>query len=536
MSRPDSVIQAFDRLRQDYNAAQSTRFKRVQTGLPALGSGADYHYRSESQYLRIMEMIRDFERNDPIIRAAFNRLTSNVVQRGFTLDVDTGDKELDSRLTEEWERWSTEPDNCDISGENDFAQMQRLAFRSMVRDGDFCLVGLQDGRLKSYEAHRLRTPRTTTRNVVLGVLQDQHRRRLEYWFTRDDIDPWRTVNRVTDMVRVPVRDAAGHRQVFHVVHPDRVSQTRGIGWCVPGVDTISMHGDIQFAKMVQQKVVSCYTVFVKRAMEWDAADGLADAESQPTRSDYINGLQRNLTDLFPGKVVEGLPGEELQGFSPNVPNPEFFQHALLLLTFIAANLDLPLQVLLLDPTKTNFSGWRGAIDQARLRFQQMQDELVKRLHKPVYEFKVRQWLRQFGWLQDALREGRGNVFGHKWHAPAWDYIEPHTDAQADALVIASNLSSRRKVLAKRGLRADQIALEATADNAQIIDAAIEQAVLLNEKHGERLQKFGLPYVDWHEIAAMPLPTGVTMSIASKPAPAESSEPPADDTEPQGDDE
>ena len=37
----------------------------------------------------------------------------------------------------------------------------------------------------------------------------------------------------------------------------------------------------------------------------------------------------------------GFPGESLKGFSPNVPNPEFFQHAKLILTILASNLDLP---------------------------------------------------------------------------------------------------------------------------------------------------------------------------------------------------
>lgn len=516
MSAVPNIFGAWDKLRQDYNAAQGSRHKRVQNGLPSLGAGADYHYRNESQYLRIVEMVRDFERNDPIIRAAFNRLTSNVVQNGFTLDVDSGDVELDDRLTEEWQRWASAPDLCDAAGELDFRQQEQLVFRSMVRDGDIIGVGLRAGQVRWYEGHRLRTPRNTSKGVVCGVLLDEMRRRKEYWLTREDIDPWRPVQRVSDVSRIPTRDSGGHRQVFHVYNPDRVSQTRGVSWCVPSVDTIGMHGDIQFAKMVQQKVVSCFTVFLKRSAEWDALDGAADSDQKPSRTDYINGLQRTMTDLFPGKVVEGMPGEELQGFSPNVPNPEFFNHAMLLLTFIAANLDLPLQVLLLDPTKTNFSGWRGAIDQARQRFQQMQKALASRMHTPIYHFKVRQWIQQFPWLQDAIREGRGDPFRHKWHAPAWDYIEPLKDAQADVLTIASGLNSRRKVAAKRGYRFEEIADELTRDNSLLIANAIERATELNERFGDAIALFGMSRVDWREIAAMPLPQGVTMQLSTDP--------------------
>lgn len=510
--KQNGVVQAFDRMRQDYNATKAGRHRRSVAGLPLDGASADYHYRSESQYLRIVEMVRDYERNEPIVRAAFNRLTSNVVQCGFTLDVDTGDKELDQRLTDAWHDWADDPRKCDAAGERTFNEQEQLAFRSMVRDGDVCAVGLSDGRLRWYEAHRLRTPKNTSKNVVHGVLLDGLRNHKEFWFTKEELSPYTAVSRVSDMVRVPARNQLGDRQVFHIYHPDRFSQTRGISWCIPSADTISMHGDIEFAKMVQQKVVSCYSIFLKRPVDWDFDAENANSEQEPSRSDYINGLQRTLTDLFPGKIIEGLPGEELQGFSPNVPNPEFFQHAMLLLTFIAANLDLPLQVLLLDPTKTNFSGWRGAIDQARLRFQQMQRNLVARLHAPLYRFKVRQWIREFPWLQETIQSGSGDPFKHKWHSPAWDYIEPLTDAKADALVLASSLNSLRRVMARRGLRSDLVSQEMIQDNGLLLDLAIDEAVRLNRKHAAALQEFGLPYIDWHEVARMPLPQGLTMSL------------------------
>lgn len=510
----DNVMSAWDRLVQGYNANVSSRFKRVQSGLPASGSGADYHYKSESQYLQLVEMVRDFERNSPIVKAAFNRLESNVVQGGFTVDVETGDPELDKRVTEKWDEWAHSEDECDAAGEKTFPEMERLGFRSMARDGDCAFVALNNGRLRDYEAHRMRTPTNTTRNVVHGWLLDKFRRRLEVWFTRDDIDPWRVVSKVGDMTQIPVRDAQGFRQVFHLYHPERMSQTRGIGWCVPAVDTIGMHDDIQFAKMVQQKVVSCFTVFLKRSEGWNPEDGASAADGSPTRSDYTAGLRRELQELFPGKLIEGLPGEELEGFSPNVPNPEFFQHALLLLTFVAANLDLPLQVLLLDPTKTNFSGWRGAIDQARLRFQQLQSLMIRRFHEPVYRWKIRQWLRSEPWLQEAARRGL-NVFAHQWKAPGWEYMERFTDAQADTLIVASGLESRRRLLARRGLRHDQIAEELAEDNALIIEKAIDRALKLNETYGEQLKKFGMSYVDWHEIAAMPLPQGVSVHLGNR---------------------
>src|SRR5690606_1028361 len=96
----------------------------------------------------------------------------------------------------------------------------------------------------------------------------------------------------------------------------------------------------------------------------------------------------------PGIEYTGAPGEKLTGFSPNIPNAEFFEHARLILTFVAINLDMPLQMLLLDATATNFSGWRGAFDQAKIGFRQIQSWLLKRFYAPVYEWKLRQWIAE----------------------------------------------------------------------------------------------------------------------------------------------
>ena len=514
------VIDYFNQLSADYNATKQSRFKRVVKGLPANGAGADYHYRSESQYLALMEMVRDFERNDPIIKAGFNRLVSNIVQGGFTLDVATGDDEVDKLLAEKWLNWSTEADNCDISGEQTFVDMERLAPRAVFRDGDISAVTLASGHLKWYEGHRLRTPKNTKKNVVLGVLLDEHRRRQEYWFTRDEIEPWRSVDKVGDMTQIAARDAQGNRQVLHLYYPDRFSQTRGVTVCAPVVDTIGMHDDIQFAKMVQQKMVSCYAVFRKRR-QWKPGG----ADDAITSDDYSQGLRRVLEDIYPGMVIDCDEGEELQGFSPNVPNAEFFSHAMLLLGFIAAALDLPLQVLLLDPTKTNFSGWRGAIDQARIRFEEIQRWLIRVFHTPVYRWKVRQWLKDEPYLQDALARGV-NIFGHQWNPPSWSYIEPEKDAKAESLIVATSLSSRRRVLARRGLEHSKIAIECAEDNGQIIAAAIEQADALNTKYSAMLKKHDMKPVDWHEVMGLPLADGYSMKIGEpEPEPPAETKPP-----------
>ena len=41
--------------------------------------------------------------------------------------------------------------------------------------------------------------------------------------------------------------------------------------------------------------------------------------------------------------------------------------------------------------ETNYSGFRDAIDQARQRWREVQSWMMGSFHRPVYQWKVRQW-------------------------------------------------------------------------------------------------------------------------------------------------
>jgi capsid protein len=247
------------------------------------------------------------------------------------------------------------------------------------------------------------------------------------------------------------------------------------------MDAIGMHGDIQFAKLVQQQIVSCFAVFRERALATLGGDpGAIGERSTETLTD--NATTRVIEGIAPGMMITGAPGERLTGFSPNVPNAEFFEHAKLILTIIAINLGLPVHVLLLDPSQTNFSGWRGAIDQARMGFQDIQQWMIQLFYQPVYRWKVRQWIATDETIRRYSQYASVDIFRAKWNPPYWPYIEPEKDAKADALIVEKGLNSRRAVLARRGLDVDDIDRARIEDQITLMTTALDAANKLNAKY------------------------------------------------------
>jgi capsid protein len=264
-----------------------------------------------------------------------------------------------------------------------------------------------------------------------------------------------------------------------------------------------------FAQLVKAQMAACVTIL--RELSEGALPGVAGQGMAETSEARPDGTTRILAGWQPGMEIFGWPGEKLTGFSPSIPNPGFFEHAMFILTIVAVNLDLPLAILLLDPSKTNFSGWRGAMDQARQRFTEIQRWFSASFHAPIYRWKVRQWMAADPALARAAAQlgtlGK-SIFGHRWQAAGWPYIQPEIEAAADAQQEACLFASRRRLAANRGWDYDDLVREIIEDRVQIIVGAHKAAVQLNAEHGLELT--------WRDIAQWPLPQG--MQVAANPSP------------------
>lgn len=520
---PD-IQKAFGQAMRDvyagYYAGENSRYLPSPPGVSIMGSGADYHYRNETQYLRMIERARFFDRDNMVVGQGVSRLVANVVQEGFTLDPRTGDKGLDKALLDYWWEWADDAAACDYEGERDWADIETLSLRAQIVDGDILGVPTADGSIWWREAHALRNPygAANSKTCVHGVELDSRRRRVAYNFLPDPPSPLTPVAPSSEFVRVPALDSEGYRQVWHLYQPKRFSQARGVTAFAPSVVPVQYHEDLQFATLLKAKVASFVAIF--RQYDAEASNQSNRKAGERTTEMLGDGTMRTVERSGLATTVKGDPGEKIVGFAPNIPNPEFFPHAALILSIIAINLDLPLCVFLLDPKQTNFSGWRGAIDQARQRFRQLQNAQIRKLHTPAYVWRVRRLLAEDAAMRTIASRGGIDVFGHKWHAPKWPYIEPMKDAGADDMRITRNLAPARAVFAERGYEYEEAVAQIITDRVLVIRSALEQTKKLNEDFPEAK-------VDWREVAygrSGDSTPATIAALASEPPP---SDPPSD---------
>jgi hypothetical protein len=204
--------------------------------------------------------------------------------------------------------------------------------------------------------------------------------------------------------------------------------------------------------------------------------------------------------------IVGLPGEELQGFSPNVPNSEYFQQVKLILQVIGVNFGLPLCLVLMDGSETNFSGWRGAVDEARKGFVADQLNLVRRLHKPAYEWWLSQLIEEDKAIKNWADKPKIKIYGHNWNLPTWSYIEPVADAEGDATQLRNALTSPRRLHSARGGDWEETADEIIDDNLYAISKAAEKASEFNATNPTS------PPLNWRDLIPLVMPAGQTIAL------------------------
>ncbi len=527
--------------RSDYAMAKRTGAQnRRRAGVPSHGAGADYHYRHEGDWLWMSELAWDLYRNDVIVGSIVDRAVEQTLQGGFHYDPETGDKKLDRDVRQYLAELVDDPKRCSPCLELDFRQQEEMVLRSVLVPGDTFGVPYEDGSVDLIEGHLCRSPkRPVKEKPVHGVeFVPGSRRRAAYWFLDDESDPFKQSITKAELTPYLAWDDDGEANIWHVRFPKRRTQTRGITAFAPIFNPIGYNGDLQFLQMVNARVQSMFAFIRSRSDQFDtdymSAEQKLGADHDGSRAidaerEYLSN-RRQYSQVGVGSVIDSLPGETVTMASVNTPGNPFFQHYKTLLTFVGVNLGMPLVMALMDASETNFSGYRGAVDQARMGFRKNQTRLIRLWHKPWTRFQLRHWalgapagdpLRTI--LQTGrLRNGkRVRLFGGRWCAPGWPYIEPTKDAAADLLRRANSLESPRAIAKERGREIEAIFRETVEDNEAGYELAIPAAQRLIELAGGHGDLWGL--VD----RLLPLPTSQNTSVSiqssAEPAPAASSE-------------
>jgi lambda family phage portal protein len=401
----------------------------------------------------LRERARELERDDDYVFRYLKMQVKNIVgQNGIVLQSQAKtaagktDAEAAASIELAWRQWG-KVGSCTVDGTRSWVDVQKLAVRSLKRDGEILirmLRGWKNGygfALQLLEGdyldHDLNTdPTGNKRDVRMGIEYDAWQRPTAYYlFTSHpgDYIAWRGHK----YIRIPAAE------IIHLFDEERVDQRRGVS---------QMH-----ASMIRLNHLKGYEEAELIAARSDACKGgFYYEEGNQYEGDEKDTDGNLLQELSPG-FMERLPfGVKFQAHLPQHPSGVYQQFRDSCLRGIGSGLDTNYNHLANDFVGVSYSSMRSAELDARDGYKIDQTYLVEHLCEAVFSA----WLTM-ALLSDAIADcnilDEPRLSAHKWQPRTWTWVDPMADAKADAIAEARGWKSKTQIAGQYGSDLEDVA-------------------------------------------------------------------------------
>lgn len=342
----------------------------------------------------LRERSRDLYRNNAIAGAAINTKTTAIVGTGLTLQARVNrDVLLRVGLTDEqadaWER-NTEAEfklwakKCDLAMSLTFDELQELAFRSVLENGDLLvttpykkIAGEAYGlKIQLTEADRICNKDNVqdTETLSGGVQRDANGAAKSYHVLKNHPGS-KYISVKGEWLDIPVYGPNGRLNAWLLFHKTRIGQNRGIPDLAPVIEVIKQLGNYTDSTALSAVVQSLFTVFI----ETPDGEGLNIANLEPGAASTDKEFK-----LGSGNILETNPGEKVTFANPAQPGSNFDPFVMALTRQIGARLEIPFEVLMKHFT-ASYSASRAALIEAWRYFMGRRKWLADNFCRPLYE-------------------------------------------------------------------------------------------------------------------------------------------------------
>lgn len=447
----------------------------------------------------LRDRARTLEMTSPLASAAVNTTATKTVGSGLYLKTCI-DHEFLGVSREEAEQWArsterefalwAESKHCDATGVHTFYEMQELALRGMLSNGDGLAITKYakatpympyELRIQVIESDRLTTPLYSAQNtektlnytvvegfnkdnnnrIINGIEIDNNGKVVAYWIcNRYPNEYMRLRQDERKWVRIEAYGKqTGNPNVLHLFQATRAGSYRGVPMLSPVIESLKQLQRYSDAEIMAAVISGMFTVFVKSngASSNNPLSGMANpfAMNQPLMTgDGDNGeapvhKRSNVEDLAIGNGAITIleDGEDVSIANPARPNANYDGFITSVYKQIGAGLEIPYEVLL-KSFNSSYSASRAALLDAAEVFKKRRVYLQDGFCQPIYEM----------WLAEAVAKGRIKAKGFfsdplirkawcgaKWNSTATvPVLDPTKEVEAAARRVQEGFSTREQ--------------------------------------------------------------------------------------------
>lgn len=384
---------------------------------------------------------RDLAANDDYAKGYIRRLKADIIgPYGFTPKINPANRDVKFRekakaVKDALYAWM-EPENCSVSQDKSFVDLQNLTIVGAGRDGEFayriirdkklfCGIALQPMQVELLD-ETYNEVLSGDRIVILGVEYDRRTmRRLAYWFR--DIPVEQQIYALTSLggqrTRIPAEE------VIFGFDDEYVNQARGISWMVQTMSSMRMLSKLEEATLVAARMRAMMGGFIKTQ---PGASNQYVGDSINENGDYVMELENGIFKQLP-------PGTDIAYSDTNFPAgiyPDFVQRNL---QKQSTGLGVAASIHSGNYSDVNFSSERARQTAVRDNHMLTQEWFIRRFLRPVTR----------AWFKEAMLTGAIDVSMREmeqfakivWHGRRWPYVNPEQEMNANAMKWDMKISS-----------------------------------------------------------------------------------------------
>lgn len=426
---------------RNYDAAGKGRSNSM---WPATNEPAEYTDSPARDIIRARA--RDLERNSDIANSITHAFKRNVIGYGFKLHPQTSNEALNDLIEKEWNEW-TKKINCDVTGQQSFTAMMRMAVQRKKIDGGILFLKCYSGKnkiplqLQALEVDELcdyhHAPKHKGNKVIGGIELTEFNRPVGYWIQKYNLDGFK--------ISEPIYYKSD--RIIFLWQKKRPSQVREISDFSQSVNRIRDANEFITAVSVKERIAACLAVFVKRQAGIPLGPGRGSTPSANEKRFEYSGKM-----LAPGMIQELNPGDEIQVVDPKGAYGEANGMLGIEQRLISAGHGLSYEAVSRDMTGVNYSSARQSNIEDDLAFAE-DAELIQEVMTEVYEAFIISGIlagvfRMPGFFDDHSK--KIDYLKHEWITSPKSWIDPVKEVNATKIAMESGQKTFAEVCAENG--------------------------------------------------------------------------------------
>jgi capsid protein len=394
------------------------------------GSG-DAHSRYDRP--RLMKQSRAFYSDNAIYKGMIDRAVGYIIGNGFELQVKTNNTNFNKKTEGLWKDFYKKPE---IRGLLSGPECGRMTLADVMIAGDTGAIKTNKGLLQMIEAEQI----YGRHQAEDGIEKNIYGTPVTYW-----VCPY---NENGHLRTGSARNISPADFLF-ITNPERISSTRGVPACQSAFPMLHRINDTCDSEAIAMQLLSRLVISLTR----EQSDQMAYIESKvdPAKAgaDTSGELATRLTELSYAIIFHAKPGEKIEGIERNIPGKNFGESLRMFLRLLGLPLGLPLEIILLDWTKSNYSQSRAVLEQAFQSFIFWQGKIADFYYSPLFEWKLE------GWRESGLLGNRKEI-PYSWIRPSYPWIDQLKEAKAKAEMCDRGFMTHGEVTKSRGQDREEV--------------------------------------------------------------------------------